>query len=215
MAVTADLSCYLVLDAGLCGARGMAETARAAVLGGAGAVQLRLKRGSTDDRIAAGRAVQAAIAGLGAAFIVNDDVAAAIALGADGVHVGQSDMPPAEVRAALGPGPMLGLSVETEAQARAVDPAVVDYAGAGPLRATGTKPDHAVPLDWAGMRPLLRALPVPAVVIGGVTAADAQKAVAAGAVGLAVVSAICGQPDPQAAARGISEALRMAREAAA
>ena len=209
-----DLSCYLVLDAALCGEAGLAETARAAVAGGAGAVQLRLKDVSTAERVAAGRAVQAAIAGR-AAFIVNDDVEAALALGADGVHVGQGDMPASEVRARIGPERLLGLSVETVAQARAVDPAVVDHVGAGPVRATGTKPGHAAPVGWDGLAEMIAASPVPAVAIGGVKAADAGEAVRAGAVGLAVVSAICGRPDPEAEARAIVDAMRAARGVAA
>jgi thiamine-phosphate pyrophosphorylase len=208
-----DLSCYLVLDAALCGALGMAETAARAVAGGAGIVQLRIKDASTEERVAAGRAVQAAIAGR-AAFVVNDDVAAARALDADGVHVGQGDMPPEQMRALIGPGKLLGLSVETEAQARRVDPAVVDHIGAGPVRATATKPGHAAPIGWAGLARIVAASPVPAVAIGGVTADDAGEAVRAGARGLAVVSAICGQPDPAAAARAIRQAMEREREAA-
>jgi thiamine-phosphate pyrophosphorylase len=206
-----DLSCYLVLDAGLCGDR-LPEVARAAVAGGAGIVQLRMKGATTAQRIATGRAVQAAIGGR-ALFVVNDDIEAARALSADGVHVGQGDMPAAEVRRAIGEGRLLGLSVETVAQARAV-PGCVDYIGAGPVRATATKPGHAAPTGWDGLARIVAASPVPAVAIGGVTASDAPEAVRAGAVGLAVVSAICAAPEPAAAARDIAHAMRAAREAA-
>jgi len=207
-----DLSCYLVLDAAVCGAR-MVEVARAAAAGGAGVVQLRMKDATTAERIATGRAVQAALAGR-SAFVVNDDVEAAIALGADGVHVGQGDMPAEAVRRAIGAGRLLGLSVETEAQARAV-PDSVDYIGAGPVRATATKPGHAAPTGWDGFaRIAAAAAPVPAVAIGGVAADDAERAVRAGAVGLAVVSAICGQADPRRAAAAIAGAMTRAREAA-
>ncbi len=206
-----DLSVYLVLDAGMCGARGLAETARAAVAGGATAVQLRLKDAPTEAVIEAGRAVRAALAGSGALFVVNDDVAAAAALGADGVHVGQGDMPPAEARAAIGPGRLLGLSVETEAQAAAADPAVVDHVGAGPVFATGTKADHAPPVGMDGLAGMVRAARVPSVAIGGLSAASAGDAVRAGAAGVAVVSAICAAADPEAAAREIARAVREAR----
>lgn len=209
--MTPDLSCYLVLDAGLCGDR-LTEVAGAAVAGGAGIVQLRMKDATTAERIATGRAVQAAIGGR-ALFVVNDDIEAALALSADGVHVGQGDMPAAEVRRAIGSGRLLGLSVETEAQARAV-PDCVDYIGAGPVRATATKPGHADPTGWDGLARIVVASPAPAVAIGGVTASDAPAAVRAGAVGLAVVSAICAAPDPVAAARAIAQAMRAAREVA-
>ncbi|MEE4120642.1 MAG: thiamine phosphate synthase [Paracoccaceae bacterium] len=209
--MTPDLSCYLVLDAGLCGDR-LVEIARAAVGGGAGVVQLRMKEATTAERIATGRAVQAAIGGR-ALFVMNDDIEAALALSADGVHVGQGDMPAAEVRRAIGEGRLLGLSVETEAQARAL-PGCVDYVGAGPVRATATKPGHAAPTGWDGLARIVAASPVPAVAIGGVTASDAPAAARAGGVGLAVVSAICAAPDPAAAARDIAQAMRAAREAA-
>jgi thiamine-phosphate pyrophosphorylase len=205
-----DLSCYLVLDAGLCG--DPVETARAAAEGGAGVVQLRMKEATTAERIATGRAVQAAVRGR-ALFVVNDDIEAALALSADGVHVGQGDMPAAEVRRAIGAGALLGLSVETEAQAAAI-PDCVDYIGAGPVRATATKPGHAEPTGWDGLARIAAAAPVPAVAIGGVSAADAAEAHRAGAAGLAVVSAICAAPDPGAAARDIARAMRVAREAA-
>ncbi|MEM9247794.1 MAG: thiamine phosphate synthase [Pseudomonadota bacterium] len=207
-----DLTCYLVLDEALCGPIGMVETARRAVDGGAGVVQLRMKDATTAERIAAGRAIQAAI-GTRAAFVVNDDVDAAEALHADGVHVGQGDTPPQAVRARIGADRLLGLSVETEAHARAVDAGLVDYVGVGPVRATATKPGHAAPTGWDGLARIIAAAPVPAVAIGGVTAEDSARAVAAGATGLAVVSAICGQPDPEAAARAIFARVSTATEA--
>jgi len=157
--------------------------------------------------------VRDAIAGSGAAFIVNDDAEAAVALDADGLHIGQGDMSPAAARARIGPGRLLGLSVETVAQARAVDPARVDHVGAGPVRATATKPGHAAPVGWEGLAALVAAAAVPAVAIGGVTAADAPAAVRAGARGLAVVSAICGAADAEAAARAIRSAVSAARGA--
>lgn len=207
-----DLSVYLVLDAGLCGGRAMAEVAAAAVRGGATAVQLRMKGARTAEVIAAGRAVKAALAGSGALFIVNDDVTAAVALGADGAHVGQGDMDPAAARAAIGRRRVLGLSVETAAQAAAADPGVVDHVGAGPVFATATKADHAAPVGMGGLAEMVRAARVPAVAIGGLSAGTAGEALRAGAAGVAVVSAICAAADPEAAAREIARAVREARE---
>ncbi|MFO7855337.1 MAG: thiamine phosphate synthase, partial [Paracoccaceae bacterium] len=181
------------------------------VAGGATAVQLRLKDAPTEAVIEAGRAVKTALAGSGALFVVNDDVAAAAALGADGVHVGQGDLSPAEARAAIGPGRLLGLSVETEAQAAAADPTLVDHVGAGPVFATGSKADHAPPVGMDGLAAMARAARVPAVAIGGLSAATAGEAMRAGAAGVAVVSAICAAADPEAAAREIARAVREAR----
>ncbi len=206
-----DLSVYVVLDTGLCRPEALVATAAAAVAGGARVLQLRDKAGPTQRRVATGRALQAALGGTGAALILNDDLDAARAIGADGLHVGQGDLDPTAARATLGANAILGLSVETVAHACAVDEAVVDYVGAGPVFATATKPDHAPPLGWDGLQRVLAAAPVPGVAIGGIKASHAGDVRRAGAVGMAVVSAVCGQPDPAAAAR----ALRAAWEAAA
>ena len=206
-----DLSLYLVLDPGLCSGIGMVETARRAVAGGATMVQLRDKEGGTERMIATGRALQAALTGSGAALIVNDDVAAAVEIGADGIHIGQGDMDVAEARALIGPAMILGLTVERPELAAQVDPALVDYVGAGPVFATPTKPDHKRPVGFDGLAAQIAASPVPAVAIGGLKAPHVAPALAAGASGFAVVSAICGQPDPEAAARDLARAVALAR----
>ncbi|QBY00622.1 thiamine phosphate synthase [Rhodophyticola sp. CCM32] len=206
-----NLSLYLVLDPELCGERGMVETARAAVAGGATMVQLRHKTASTAERIAIGRALQTALSGTGALMIVNDDIEAALACGADGLHIGQADTPVADTRARIGTRMILGLSVTTLANAKAVDPARVDYVGAGPVFATATKPDHEPPVGFDGLARLVATAPVPAVAIGGLKAGHAAEVVAANAAGMAVVSAICSAADPQKAARAIATALKKAR----
>jgi thiamine-phosphate pyrophosphorylase len=205
---TIDLSLYLVLDPGLCAGFGMVETARAAVAGGASVVQLRDKHADTPLMIETGRALKAALSGTGALLIVNDDVEAAVAIGADGLHIGQEDMDAPTARARIGDDMILGLSVETEALAAGIDPAIVDYAGIGPVFATSTKADHKEPIGFAGLARLMRICPVPAVAIGGLKAAHVGDVFAAGADGLAVVSAICGTRDPEAAAREVAENIR-------
>ena len=205
---TIDLSLYLVLDPGLCAGFGMVETARAAVAGGASVVQLRDKHADTPLMIETGRALKAALSGTGALLIVNDNVEAAVAIGADGLHIGQEDMDAPTARARIGDDMILGLSVETEVLAAGVDPAIVDYAGIGPVFATSTKADHKEPIGFAGLARLVRICPVPAVAIGGLKAAHVGDVFAAGADGLAVVSAICGTRDPEAAAREVAENIR-------
>ncbi|CCM78850.1 thiamine phosphate synthase [Rhizobium mesoamericanum] len=202
-----DLSLYLVLDPHLCAAVGMVETARAAVAGGATVVQLRDKGADTARMIETGRVLKAALAGTRARLIVNDDVAAAIAIGADGLHIGQEDMDALTARALIGRDMVLGLSVETEPLAAAIDPAIVDYAGVGPVFATPTKADHKLPIGFDGLARLVRICPVPAVAIGGLKADHVGDVFAAGANGLAVVSAICGMPDPKAATRALAESI--------
>jgi len=206
-----DLSLYLVLDPGLCADYGLVATARAAVAGGATMVQLRDKQASTAGLIGTGRALKQALAGSGARLVINDDVEAAIAIGADGLHIGQDDGDPRAARDRIGPGMILGVSVETLDLAGRIDPRVVDHVGVGPVFATPTKPDHKAPIGLDGLARLVAASPVPAVAIGGLKAEHAAAVIASGARGLAVVSAICGQPDPRRAAAEIAALLRRAR----
>ncbi|CAN7719795.1 thiamine phosphate synthase [Rhizobium leguminosarum] len=206
-----DLSLYLVLDPDLCAGIGMVETARLAVAGGATMVQLRDKHAGTIRVIETGRALKQALDETGALLIVNDDVEAAIAIGADGLHIGQEDMDAMRARAMIGPDMILGLSVESEALANAVDPDLVDYTGVGPVFATPTKTDHKQPIGFDGLARLVKASPVPSVAIGGLKADHVAQVFAAGAKGLAVVSAICGTHDPEAATRRIAAELRKVR----
>ncbi|MEL6520443.1 MAG: bifunctional hydroxymethylpyrimidine kinase/phosphomethylpyrimidine kinase [Pseudomonadota bacterium] len=194
-----DLSTYLVLDPDLCADIGMVETALLAASGGATVIQLRHKTASTGELVATGQRIKDALKGK-AAFCVNDDVDAAIALEADILHIGQDDMTPAEARDRIGPDMILGLSVHSVETARVVDPAIVDYCGAGPVFDTQTKPDAKPATGLVGLDQIIAAAPVPTVAIGGIKSQNAAACLRAGAIGVAVVSAICGQPDPYAAA---------------
>ncbi|OEC94030.1 MULTISPECIES: thiamine phosphate synthase [unclassified Rhizobium] len=207
-----DLSLYLVLDPVLCANLGMIETTRAAIAGGATIVQLRDKHAPTAAMIETGRALKQILHGTNVRLIVNDNVEAAIAIGADGLHIGQEDMNAAEARRLIGPDMILGLSVETEALASSIDRGIVDYAGIGPVFATPTKPDHKQPIGFDGLARVVRLCLVPSVAIGGLKAEHAASVYSAGADGLAVVSAICGQPDPQAATTVIANAIKEARQ---
>lgn len=208
-----DLSLYLVLDSDLCQTHSMVETTRLAVAGGVTMVQLRDKAATTAGLVSTGQALMAVLRGTGVPLIVNDDLEAALAIDADGLHVGQDDLPVREARQRLGKGKILGLSVETETAARSVDASVVDYVGVSPVFATPTKPDHKPPVGIAGLIRIAAASPVPAVAIGGLKAEHVAPILETGADGLAVVSAICGQPDPEAAARRLADAIRRWREA--
>lgn len=206
-----DLSLYLVLDPMLCRDLGMIETTRAAVAGGATIVQLRDKHAPTAAMIETGRALKQILHGTDVRLIVNDNVEAAVAIGADGLHIGQEDMNAAEARRLIGPDMILGLSVETEALASSIDAGIVDYAGIGPVFSTPTKPDHKQPIGFDGLARIVKLCPVPSVAIGGLKAEHAASVYSAGADGLAVVSAICGQLDPQAATALIAKAIKEAR----
>ncbi|TDK31295.1 thiamine phosphate synthase [Rhizobium deserti] len=209
---TFDLSLYLVLDPDLCRAIGMVETARLAVAGGATMVQLRDKQGGTAKMIQTGLALKAVLAGTGVPLIVNDDVDAAIAVGAEGLHLGQDDTDIVQARARIGAGMILGLSVETGPNARPADARLVDYAGIGPVFPTSTKPEHAPAIGFDGLAKLAAASPVPSVAIGGIKAEHIASSFSAGVQGVAVVSAICGQDDPKRAAAKLMEEIRRVRQ---
>ncbi|SDI99832.1 thiamine phosphate synthase [Billgrantia gudaonensis] len=196
-----DLTLYLVTDPHLCAERGLVETVVAAVRGGVTLVQLRDKHASDAVLIDQARRLKAALAGSGVPLIVNDRLAVAVESGADGLHIGQDDGDVAEARTALGEAAILGLSVQNLEQMAHIDAERLDYLGLGPVFATPSKRDHAEPLGFAGLASLVAASPLPAVAIGGLKAEHATAVRDVGAQGAAVVSAICGQPDPEAAAR--------------
>ena len=174
------------------------EQARAAARGGAAWVQLRDKSASDGDLAALIRQLLPEMAALSTLLIVNDRVEVALATGAHGLHIGQGDGDAAAIRQRMPPGMILGLSIETVAQARLVPPGV-DYIGAGPVRATPTKPDHAIPIGFDGLAEIIAAAALPAFAIGGLKQSDAKAVRATGAIGMAVVSAVTRAPDPEAA----------------
>ena len=208
-----DLSLYLVTDPVMTARRGLAETVRAAVEGGVTAVQLRDKHAPRADLLASARALLALLRPLRIPLVVNDDVEVAAESGADGVHVGQSDLAAADARARLGRGAVIGLSVTCAADVRSVDPAVVDYVGLGPIFPTGTKLDATPPLGEEEFAAIRRRLALPVVAIGGVTLDNVERAIRAGADGVSVVSGICAAEDPEAAARALARAIAGARRA--
>jgi thiamine-phosphate pyrophosphorylase len=203
-----DLSLYLVTDARCCGARGVLEVVRAAVRGGVSVVQLRDPLAKTGALVAQARALRELLAPLGIPLIVNDRVDVALAAGADGVHVGQSDMPAEDARALLGPERLLGLSVSSPLQLSAAALGAVDYLGVGPVFDTPTKPDADPALGYAGLRALCSEARLPAVAIGGIHAGNAARVLETGVNGLAVVSAICAAEDPEHAARELAAIVR-------
>ena len=158
------------------------ETARAAVDGGATVVQLRRKGASTDELVEAGRAFRE----LPATFIVNDDVGAALRLGADGVHLGREDT---GADRALEARLLLGLSAASVAEAEAGERAGAAYIGAGPVWSTPSKPDADPPIGLDGLRAICAAVQIPVVAIGGIDASNAADCIRAGAAGVAVIRA--------------------------
>jgi thiamine-phosphate pyrophosphorylase len=203
-----DPTLYFVTDTRLCGPRPVADVVRAAVAGGVTAVQVRDKSASGRDLLALTRAVQAALDDHpSVAVVVNDAVDVALLAGADGVHVGQDDLPPAEVRALIGPDRLLGLSVSCRAELDAalrLPASTVDVVGLSPVWGTPTKPDAGPALGVAGAAELAavaRTGGLMSVAIGGIDVDRAAAVAATGVDGICVVSALCTAADPAAVAR--------------
>jgi thiamine-phosphate pyrophosphorylase len=143
----------------------------------------------------------------GALLIMNDRVDIALASGADGVHVGQDDLPAGVARRLLGPGRILGVTVETPDEAKAAESAGADYLGTGPVYATSTKPDAGRPYGPELVQRIKASTTLPVVAIGGIDQDNAESVVRAGADGLAVVSAVVGREDIESAVRLLLEAF--------
>jgi len=206
-----DPSLYLVTDPGLGRGRPLAEVVAQAVRGGVTLVQLRDKAADGRALLEEARALLALLAPQGVPLIVNDRVDVAVAAGAAGCHVGQSDLPAAAARALLGEDAILGVSLDAVHQVAAVDPALVDYVAHGPFAPTLTKADAGGPVGAEGLAMVRRLTALPLVAIGGIDAGNAGAAIRAGADGIAVVSAIMAAADPAAASRELRAAIAAAR----
>jgi thiamine-phosphate pyrophosphorylase len=207
-----DLSVYLVVGEELAPRRDLEALVREAVLGGVTVVQLREKSAPTRRLLRAARRLRPWLRERDVPLLLNDRADVALAAGADGVHLGQDDLPPEDARRLLGPDARIGLSCETPGQAAAADPSVVDYVAASGVFPTATKPGLTRPLGLEGLRRLRSATALPVVAVGGIHAGNAAAVVAAGADGGAVVSAVCSAEDPRAAAAALARAVREARK---
>jgi thiamine-phosphate pyrophosphorylase len=199
--LTEALRLYLVTDQASLRGRTLADVVLAAVTGGVRCVQLREKALATRDFVALALAVKDLLAPFDVPLIINDRLDVALACGAQGVHLGQSDMPAALARQLLPPEVFIGLSVENLADVARAAGQPVDYLGISPVYATPTKTDTARPWGLAGVRQVRALTRLPLVAIGGIHQGNATEVLQAGADGLAVVSAICSAADPQAAAQ--------------
>ena len=197
----ADWSLYLVTDRRVAGERPLEDVVLAAVRGGVTAVQLREKQATTREYVTMARRLKALLTPFSVPLIVNDRVDVALAAGADGAHVGQSDMAYADVRRLVGPDFLVGLSVETMEQAQAAENLDADYLGVSPIFFTPTKTDTAEAWGIEGLTALRARSCHVLVAIGGMNSSSVREVIQAGANGIAVVSAICAAPDPEAAAR--------------
>ena len=214
-----DLRLNAIVDPERANGRALADIARAVVAGGATLIQLRDKHGSTRRVIEEARAIKAALAGTGVPLVVNDRIDVALVAEADGVHVGQDDMRVEDARRLLGPKAIIGLSIKTVALAQAAPIGLLDYVGVGGVYATTSKDNPNAPIGIAGLATIVAAFrarrrDLPICGIAGIDAGNAAPVIAAGADGIAVISALSMQADPEAAARelrGIVDAALKAR----
>ena len=207
-----DLSVYVITDPHLAKGLGHDEIAEAAFAGGAGVVQLRDKGASTEALYRAGLRMQELAKRAGAAFVVNDRLDVAQATGADGAHVGQDDMPAAVARGLLGKDAIVGVSVENGEQAQEAERDGATYVAVGPIyEARGSKADAGPPVGPDAVAEIKRHVSLPVVAIGGINHENAAEVVAAGADGLAVMTAIIAAPDIAEAARRMRRVIDEAR----
>jgi thiamine-phosphate pyrophosphorylase len=195
---------YLVTDRGLCGAKPLEEVILQAVKGGVSCVQLREKEVSTRFFVEEAIKIKNILQPYDVPLIINDRVDVALAGGADGVHIGQDDMPYEIARKLMGPKAIIGLSVETWEDVLASQKLDVNYIGVSPVFATPTKTDTKGAWGLEGLRRIKSFSRHPLVAIGGINPSNVREVMDAGADGVAVVSAICASADPETAAREIN-----------
>ena len=207
--MTGTFETYLVTQRDLSAGRSTETIVEQALEGGVDAVQIREKHHGAREQLAVANAVRERLQAAGVPLIINDRIDVAAAVGADGVHLGDDDLPVAVAREQLGETALIGRSVSTVKAARAAEAAGADYLGVGAVYATSSKdvsePEQAIGVDV--VEAIADAVDIPLVAIGGVTADNADEAVAAGADGVAVITAITQADDPAAATRELTDAV--------
>jgi len=205
-----DPTLYVILDRGVARGRDLLDLLAAAVAGGCRMVQLRDKEWPSGRLLPIAERLRARCAADGVTFIVNDRVDLALAVGADGVHLGQDDLPAQIARPLLRPGMILGISTHSVAQARAAQADGADYVAVGSMFATRSKAEFEL-VGPDLLRKLRGEIRVPLIGIGGITHDNVQEVVRAGADGVAVISAVAAADDPRAASERFVALIRTAR----
>lgn len=198
---------YLVTDRDLCGGRSLAQVVEAAISGGVSCVQLREKNLGTKLFLEEARSLKALLADRGIPLIINDRIDVALAIEADGIHIGQQDMPYPLARQLMGPDAIIGLSVETMGEVDEAEAWDVDYLGVSPIYETATKTDTKGSWGLDGLAKVRAESRHRLVAIGGLNHTNIAQVMAAGADSVAVVSAICAAPDPEQSTRALFQQL--------
>lgn len=208
---TIDYALYLVTDRGLSRGRTTLQVVEAALKGGVTCVQLREKSCSTREFITAALSLKKLLKRHHVPLIINDRVDIAQAVDADGVHLGQNDMPINMAKAILKDSMIIGISAESPEHAIQAEKDGADYLGVSPIYSTPTKTDAASPLGLKGLRDIRASVKIPLVAIGGLNKENAEAVIKHGADGVAVVSAIVSADDPEKAARELRKTVEQAR----
>ncbi|HOP39682.1 MAG TPA: thiamine phosphate synthase [Geobacteraceae bacterium] len=204
-----NLDLHLVTNRNVSLGRDLLDIVQAAVQGGVSVVQLREKECATREFVELGQAVSSLLQKTSVPLIINDRVDVALAIGANGVHIGQSDMPYVDARRLLGPDAIIGLSVESEAHALAAEDLDVDYLGLSPVFTTPTKTELKEQLGLEGVAKIRRLSRHRLIAIGGINCENISAILKSGADGVAVVSAICSAPDPLMATRQLQRQIAL------
>lgn len=205
------LSVYVLTDRALSGGRPEEDVVRQAIAGGATAIQLRWKEGPLRDAVPVARRLKSLCADQDVLFVVNDRVDLALAVEADGVHIGEDDLPVPETRSIVGERMVIGYSPANLDEAPWAVQVGADYLGVGPVYGTGTKDDAGEAVGTERMAQVRSLVDVPFVGIGGINASNAGPVIEAGADGVAVISSVVGAKDVEQAARDLRQAVDQAR----
>lgn len=197
---------YVIVDRAAAGTRDLAEIAAAAIRGGADALQLRDKAASARCLFEEALALLPIARAGGVPLIVNDRLDVAMAAGADGVHLGQDDLPLGQARVIAGQALLIGVSTHSIDQAMAEQAHGADYIGVGPVFPTPTKPDYGS-VGTSLVRQVADRIRIPFVCIGGIDAGNVEQVTRAGGFCIAVVRAVCASADPEMAAKNLKQAL--------
>jgi thiamine-phosphate pyrophosphorylase len=208
------LRVYVLTDRSVSRSRAETDVVREAIAGGATAIQLRWKDGPLWEAVEIGRRLRDICDGENVLFVVNDRVDLALALDADGVHVGEDDLPVREVRKLVGSRMIVGYSPPTLVEAVQAERAGADYLGVGPVFGTSTKADAGRAVGTDRIRDVAASVRIPVVGIGGIGSENAGAVIAAGAAGVAVISAVVAQDDIAAASRTLRQAVDAALDEA-
>jgi len=207
-----SLAVYVLTDRGLARGRAEQEVVRAAIDGGATAIQLRWKTGSLRDAVSVGRDLREMCRVADVMFVVNDRVDLALALDADAVHLGDEDLPIREARQIVGESIIIGYSPATLVDALQAPRLGADYLGVGPVYGTSTKSDAGEAVGVRRIEEVCAAISIPVVGIGGINADNAADVIRNGAAGVAVISSVVAADDVRAATMRLKHAVEAARK---